>query len=157
MDLKNIKSLIQFVSKSGVYEVEIKLGDTKVHIKNKVTVEQNAVLPSVQVLPSISQPLPALTEPPKEEKSEDGSESRYIIIKSPMIGTFYRCPAPDKELHVKVGDKIEPGTKLCVIEAMKLFNDIEAEVSGKIVKIFVEDASPVEYNQPLFLVDPNLS
>ncbi|XCI74960.1 MAG: acetyl-CoA carboxylase biotin carboxyl carrier protein [Flavobacteriales bacterium] len=157
MDLKDIKTLIQFVSKSEIYEVEIKLGNTKVHIKNKVTSAQNAVLPPIQVLPNVSHPIPAVTEPPKEEKSEETSESRYVTIKSPMIGTFYRCPTPDKPPHVKVGDKIEPGTKLCVIEAMKLFNDIEAEVAGKIVKIFVENASPVEYNQPLFLVDPNLS
>ncbi|XOD68155.1 MAG: acetyl-CoA carboxylase biotin carboxyl carrier protein [Flavobacteriales bacterium Tduv] len=158
MDLKDIKALIQFVSKSGVYEVDVKVGDTQVHIKNKVPVEQNSMFPSVEVLPELSQPatvFPAVEYPKEWRQEEEILESQYVTVRSPMIGTFYHRPAPDKEPYIKIGDKIEPGAKLCVIEAMKLFNDIEAEISGKIVKIFVEDASPVEYDQPLFLVDPS--
>lgn len=158
MDLKDIKALIRFVSKSGVYEVDVKVGDTEVHIKNKVFVEQNPILPPVQVLSGTPQPatiLPAVESPKEGRQGEEILESQYVIVRSPMIGTFYRRPAPDKGPYIKVGDKIEPGAKLCVIEAMKLFNDIEAEISGKIIKIFVEDASPVEYDQPLFLVDPS--
>ncbi len=107
-----------------------------------------------QMQQSVTAPAPApAAEPKKDEKAEE--ESKYIVVKSPMIGTFYRSPSPDKDPFLAVGDNIKPGKIICIIEAMKLFNEIEAEMSGKIVKVLAEDASPVEYDQPLFLVDPS--
>ena len=158
MNLTEIQDLIKFVSKSGVSEVEIEQKDFKIVIKaeNKSKKEEHTVY--VQAPQQISAPTTApapiavAAETPKAPAvSED---AKYITIKSPMIGTFYRSTSPDKPALANVGDSIEKGKVVCIIEAMKLFNDIEAEISGKIVKVLVDDASPVEYDQPLFLVDP---
>ena len=165
MNLHEIQDLIKFVSKSGVSEVEIEQKDFKIIIKaeNKTKKEEHTVyvqapqqttaIPTVQ--PTVSAPAaqPAV-EAPKTEANTGSDESKYITIKSPMIGTFYRSTSPDKPALANVGDTIEKGKVVCIIEAMKLFNDIESEISGKIVKVLVNDATPVEYDQPLFLVDP---
>lgn len=163
MDLKEIQDLIKFVAKSGVSEVEIEMKGVKLLIKtgnNQAPVVQalppspaiiQAAVPA-QVPVQAPAPSPVPSPAPSPKTSED--TSKYVEIKSPMIGTFYRRPSPDKEPFVKVGDEIKPGTVLCVIEAMKLFNEIESEISGRIVKVLVEDATPVEYDTPLFLVDP---
>lgn len=157
MKIKEIQNLIKFVAKSGASEVKLEMEDVKITIKTNdgsppVVIQDTAVIPQ-QVL----QPTPVSTEPsapPPSAPVVDG-DSNYITIKSPIIGTFYRKPSPDKPNFVEVGDSISEGSVLCVIEAMKLFNDIESEVSGKIVKILVDDSSPVEFDQPLFLVDPS--
>jgi acetyl-CoA carboxylase biotin carboxyl carrier protein len=156
MDIKQIQDLIRFVSKSGVNEVSIEQQDFKITIKTNQ--QQNTVvtttLPAAGTtettasVPSITVTTPVVTVPAAEDTS------KYITIKSPMIGTFYRSASPEKPLFVNVGDEIKEGKVLCIIEAMKLFNEIEAEVSGRIVKVLVENASPVEYDQPLFLVEP---
>jgi acetyl-CoA carboxylase biotin carboxyl carrier protein len=156
MNLNEIQDLIKFVSKSGVSEVEIEQKDFKIVIKaeNKSKKEEHTVY--VQAPQQIAAPAPVAAAPvaaaPKAPVATE--ESKYITIKSPMIGTFYRATSPDKPALANVGDTIEKGKVVCIIEAMKLFNDIEAEISGKIVKVLVDDASPVEYDQPLFLVDP---
>jgi acetyl-CoA carboxylase biotin carboxyl carrier protein len=151
MDIKQIQDLIRFVSKSGVNEVSIEQENFKITIKtNQVTTIVNATVPEVSTTPA---PLAAhVVAAPVAAPVAD--TSHYITVKSPMIGTFYRSASPDKPLFVNVGDEIKPGTVLCIIEAMKLFNEIESEVSGRIVKILVDNASPVEYDQPLFLVEP---
>jgi len=161
MDLKEIQNLIKFVAKSGATEVKLEMDDIKITIKtgsdSETTIIQQA--PMVNQMPlaveTVSQPagIPeASTVTPTDQADDD---SKYITIKSPIIWTFYRKPSPDKPLFVEVGQVISEGDVLCVIEAMKLFNEIESEVSGKIVKILVDDASPVEFDQPLFLVDPS--
>jgi acetyl-CoA carboxylase biotin carboxyl carrier protein len=164
MNLHEIQDLIKFVSKSGVSEVEIEQKDFKIIIKaeNKAKKEEHTVYvqaPQAAIQPAAQQPLvsptpQAAVETPKTETTTSSDESRYITIKSPMIGTFYRSTSPDKPALANVGDAIEKGKVVCIIEAMKLFNDIESEISGKIVKVLVNDATPVEYDQPLFLVDP---
>jgi acetyl-CoA carboxylase biotin carboxyl carrier protein len=155
MDIKQIQDLIRFVSKSGVNEVSIEQQDFKITIKTNQ--QQNTVvtttLPAVATettasVPSITVTTPVVTTPAAADTS------KHITIKSPMIGTFYRSASPEKPLFVNVGDEIKEGKVLCIIEAMKLFNEIESEVSGRIVKVLVENASPVEYDQPLFLVEP---
>ncbi len=157
MKLKEIQNLIKFVAKSGASEVSLEMENVKITVKTsndspKVVVQEPVVIPQqIQSAPSPSVS-PSIDTP--EVKSTD-ENSNYITIKSPIIGTFYRKPSPDKPSFVEVGDTISEGTVLCVIEAMKLFNDIESEVSGKIVKILVDDTSPVEFDQPLFLVDPS--
>tara|TARA_Y100000766_G_scaffold39975_1_gene30098 strand:- start:12 stop:485 length:474 start_codon:yes stop_codon:yes gene_type:complete len=157
MKLKEIQNLIKFVAKSGASEVSLEMEDVKITIKTSDTqtpiVEQEPiVVPQQQVIPS-SPATPQVVDLSPEVSPE--AESNLITIKSPIIGTFYRKPSPDKPPFVEVGDTISEGTVLCVIEAMKLFNDIESEISGKIVKILVDDTSPVEFDQPLFLVDPS--
>jgi acetyl-CoA carboxylase biotin carboxyl carrier protein len=155
MDLKEIQNLIKFVANSGVAEVKLEMDDVKITIRT--TLEGNVSeatyvqMPAQQALqPAVvpQQIAPVVAAPVVEN-------SNYITIKSPIIGTFYRKPSPDKPMFVEVGSTISKGNVLCVIEAMKLFNEIESEVSGKIVKILVDDMSPVEYDQPLFLVDPS--
>ena len=163
MDIKEIQSLIKFVAKSGASEVKLETPDLKITIRTgapsgpseTTLVQQNpvAAAPVSVPAPVPAAPEPAAVEAPASEKPEE--DSKYITIKSPIIGTFYRKPSPDKPAFVEVGDVISQGDVLCVIEAMKLFNDIESEVSGKIVKILVEDSSPVEFDQPLFLIDPS--
>lgn len=161
MDIKEIQSLIKFVAKSGASEVKLETGDLKITIRTgegmprgETTVVQQIPMAAAQpVAPAATQTEAPKTEAPAAEKAED--DSKYVTIKSPIIGTFYRKPSPDKPTFVEVGDTIGQGDVLCVIEAMKLFNDIESEISGKIVKILVEDSSPVEFDQPLFLVDPS--
>ena len=157
MKLKEIQNLIKFVAKSGASEVKLEMEDVKITIKTsdgnqQVTMHEPVVVP--QQVPTAP---PIVSAPPVvSQDAEDASEdSKYITVNSPIIGTFYRKPSPDKPVFVEVGDSISEGSVLCVIEAMKLFNDIESEVSGKIVKILVEDSSPVEFDQPLFLVDPS--
>ena len=157
MDIKQIQDLIKFVSKSGVNEVSIEEKDFKITIKTNqeptyVTATVPAAIPAAAPAPA-APAAPAATTP-ATPAAPASDESSYITVKSPMIGTFYRSPGPDKPAFINVGDEITPGKPLCIIEAMKLFNEIESEVSGKIVKILVNDAQPVEYDQPLFLVDP---
>ena len=156
MKLKEIQNLIKFVAKSGACEVSLEMQDVKITVKTsseatKVVMQEPIVVPQQQT------DSPVLTTIPSEVSPSTSSEAQtnYITIKSPIIGTFYRKPAPDKPSFVEVGDTVSEGTILCVIEAMKLFNDIESEVTGKIVKILVDDTSPVEFDQPLFLVDPS--
>ena len=157
MKLKEIQNLIKFVAKSGANEVSLEMEDVKITIKTSsgtspIVVQEPIVVPQQPISP-VSIPTPDTIEPTPEAPTDD--ESNLITITSPIIGTFYRKPSPDKPTFVEVGDTISEGTVLCVIEAMKLFNDIESEISGKIVKILVDDSSPVEFDQPLFLVDPS--
>ena len=157
MKIKEIQNLIKFVAKSGASEVKLEMEDVKITIKTNdgsqpVVIQETAVVPQQVVQTTPVSPEPSVTTPTQADVEED---SKYIIIKSPIIGTFYRKPSPDKPNFVEVGDSISEGSVLCVIEAMKLFNDIESEVSGKIVKILVDDSSPVEFDQSLFLVDPS--
>lgn len=156
MDLKEIQNLIKFVSNSGVAEVKLETGDVKITIRTTfegssqdITYVQQAPLQQTVAAPVVTPTHVIPTVAPEDENS------KYITIKSPMIGTFYRKPSPDKSVFVEVGSTIGKGDVLCVIEAMKLFNEIEAEISGKIIKILVDDMSPVEFDQPLFLVDPS--
>lgn len=159
MDLKEIQNLIKFVSNSGVAEVKLETGDVKITIRTtlegntpEITYVQQA--PMQQALPQAAPVAPAPVAPAPAAPAAD-ENAKYVTIKSPMIGTFYRKPAPDKPAFVEVGTAIGKGDVLCVVEAMKLFNEIEAEITGKIVKILVDDMSPVEFDQPLFLVDPS--
>lgn len=162
MDIKEIQDLIKFVAKSGVSEVELETKGVKIVIKTQRLQEyiaapiQQVVAAAPVAAPAIpAAPAAAPAAPAAPVAAPSQSEAHYVTIKSPMIGTFYRRPSPDKPIFANVGDEIKPGKVLCIIEAMKLFNEIEAEISGKIVKILVDDASPVEYDQPLFLVDPS--
>ena len=159
MNIKDIESLIKFVQNSGVAEVSLEQKDIKITIRT--THGQMMIASSPQAVQHfVSAPAAAsaasTNNPPAAEKPAAGEdESKYVIVKSPMIGTFYRTPSPDKPMFVNVGDEIKQGKVICIIEAMKLFNEIESEVSGKIVKVLVDNATPVEYDQPLFLVDPS--
>ena len=151
MDIKEIQELIKFVAKSGVSEVSIDRKDFKITIK----AQGNApAVVNMQAAPMPIAAAPVAAAAPAPVAPVAIENANLITIKSPMIGTFYRSGSPDKPSFVNVGDKIGPGNVLCVIEAMKLFNEIESEVSGKIVKILVDNASPIEYDQPLFLVEP---
>jgi len=176
MKIEDIQDLIKFVSKSGVSEVEIEDKDFKINIKTppfkrgkgNTTQEPQQVV--TQMIPAQQMPMQAQPQQPMqqaapqqqaapsqggtEEKADKDEEANYIEVKSPMIGTFYRKSAPDKPEFVKVGDTVAKGDTLCVIEAMKLFNEIDSEVSGKVVKVLVDDTTPVEYDQALFLIDP---
>jgi len=157
MNLNEIQDLIKFVSKAGVSEVEIEKKDFKIIIKSESKMKEQVFVqaaPQMMQAAPVSAPAPTAATPaaPVAPVADD---SKLITIKSPMIGTFYRSPGPDKDVFVNVGDSIKTGDVLCIIEAMKLFNEIESEISGKIVKVLVDDASPVEYDQPLFLVDPS--
>ena len=158
MDSKELLNLIRFVAKAGVSEVKYKTKDFEINIKTPLAgSEAVSYVPQPVAYQAPAAPVAApVAAPATETKTESTSDdSKYITIKSPMIGTFYRKPSPDKDVFVNVGSEVKNDTVVCVIEAMKLFNQIEAEVSGKIVKILVDDASPVEYDQPLFLVDPS--
>lgn len=162
MDIREIQNLIKFVAKSGATEVKLEMDDFKITIK---TTEGGAAETTyvqqvpMQAMPQMAAPVAAApvaaAVPAAPEAPAADDNSKYITIKSPMIGTFYRKPAPDKPMFVEVGSSVGKGDVVCVIEAMKLFNEIESEISGKIVKILVDDASPVEFDQPLFLVDPS--
>ena len=160
MDIKEIQSLIKFVAKSGASEVKLEMEDVKITIrtgeaggKGETTYIQQ--VPTMAAAPAAPVAAPAPTEAAPAASAAPSEDSKYITVKSPIIGTFYRKPSPDKPMFVEVGSTINTGDVLCVIEAMKLFNEIESEVSGKIVKVLVDDASPVEFDQPLFLVDPS--
>ena len=175
MKLTEIQDLIKFVARAGVTEVEIEQKDFKLTIKSEMpkgkgkkeeqvvqTIQVPAAMPQamVQAAPvaaPVTAPAPAVAPAPAAAPAPAPAEdtSNLIEVKSPMIGTFYRRPSPDKDVFAEVGDVIKPGDTVCVIEAMKLFNEIEAEVQGKIVKVLVDDNSPVEYDQPLFLIDPS--
>jgi acetyl-CoA carboxylase biotin carboxyl carrier protein len=161
MDLKEIQNLIKFVSNSGVAEVKLETGDVKITIRttleghsNDVTYVQQAPIHQIAQTAPAQQAVPVQLVTPVSSTNAD-ENAKYITVKSPIIGTFYRKPSPDKPMFVEVGSTIGKGDVLCVIEAMKLFNEIESELSGKIVKILVDDMSPVEFDQPLFLVDPS--
>jgi len=162
MDIKDIQNLIKFVAKSGAQEVKLEMEDIKITIKTGTETNQNQTTAIVQQIPQAVAPVPTvIAEPvtptpvPQETKAAPANEDHLITIKSPIIGTFYRKASPDKPVLVEVGDVIKEGDVTCVIEAMKLFNEIESEVSGKVVKILVDDASPVEFDQPLFVIDPS--
>jgi acetyl-CoA carboxylase biotin carboxyl carrier protein len=170
MKLTEIQDLIKFVAKSGVSEVELETKEIKIVIKTPaggkkqeapVIIQAAPVVPvsNPQVIQTAQPTVQQTPVAPLENKTPvapaTGNESKYVTIKSPMIGTFYRSPGPDKGAFVNVGDEIQPGKPVCIIEAMKLFNEIESDVKGKIVKVLADDASPVEYDQPLFLVDPS--
>ncbi|MBJ2176410.1 acetyl-CoA carboxylase biotin carboxyl carrier protein [Aureibaculum sp. A20] len=157
MDLKDIQNLIKFVAKSGANEVKLEMEDVKITIKTgaektETTIVHQAPTAPVQLAQAPAQDISAVPVQPAAAVSED---DKYLTIKSPIIGTFYRRPSPDKPIFVEVGSTINEGDTVCIIEAMKLFNEIESEISGKIVKILVDDSSPVEFDQPLFLVDPS--
>lgn len=159
MDLKEIQSLIKFVSKSGVNEVKLEVEDFKITIKagnsnSETTIVHQAPM-AMQQAPMPIAPIVAPVAAAVEGKPEESEDSKYITITSPIIGTFYRKSAPEKPNFVEVGDTVQSESIVCIIEAMKLFNEIESEVSGKIVKVLVDDSTPVEFGQPLFLVDPS--
>ncbi|HEU4495560.1 MAG TPA: acetyl-CoA carboxylase biotin carboxyl carrier protein [Flavobacterium sp.] len=161
MDIREIQNLIKFVAKSGATEVKLEMDDFKITIKtttdggsSETTAYMPQQAPASQALPQPATPQPAApASVPAAPAADDNA--KYVTIKSPIIGTLYRKPSPDKAPFVEVGSQISKGDVVCVIEAMKLFNEIESEVSGKIVKVLVDDSSPVEFDQPLFLVDPS--
>jgi acetyl-CoA carboxylase biotin carboxyl carrier protein len=171
MDIKEIQNLIRFVARSGATEVNLETEEFKINIK---TSADQAAMPEQAVVQHVAQVIPAApvaaapaavpnapaavvpaasADTPASAPSDD--DDKYITVKSPMIGTLYRRPTPEKDTFVSVGDEIKPGDVLCIIEAMKLFNEIESEVTGKVVKVLVDDQTPVEFDQPLFLVDPS--
>ncbi len=168
MNINEIQDLIKFVAKAGVNEVEIEKKDFKLVIKSDYMAkkktnfkEETKIVQQISPVGSIPQ---AMVQPPQvvaevstptETKPEKKEDSNLITVKAQMIGTFYRSPAPDKPPFIEVGSVIKPGDTLCIIEAMKLFNEIESEVSGKVVKILIDDVSPIEFDQPLFLIDPS--
>lgn len=158
MDIKQIHELVKLVNKSNIGELSIEQNDFKITIKQKKEPSQHFGSPLMQQMPqmqqALSQPAFASTKTSDSKESESPKTENLLTIKSPMIGTFYRQAGPGKPIFASVGDEVEVGQVVCIIEAMKLFNEIESEVSGKIVKVLVEDASPVEFDQPLFLVEP---
>ncbi|MBK7944630.1 MAG: acetyl-CoA carboxylase biotin carboxyl carrier protein [Flavobacteriales bacterium] len=157
MNLTQIQDLIKFVAKSGVSEVEIEQKDFKITIKTpagKKEVQVIAAPAPAFAAPAALPAAPAPVAPAPAPAAAPAADSKYVTIKAPMIGTFYRSSGPGKPVFVNVGDEVKPGKTICIIEAMKLFNEIESDVAGKIVKVLVDDAKPVEYDQPLFLVDP---
>jgi acetyl-CoA carboxylase biotin carboxyl carrier protein len=163
MDFKQIQELIKMINKSNIGELTVEQKDFRITIKQKEEQITHVVSAPVHAIPVQQQTIQPALQPqqqitPASEKPKTQTESsaeNYVTIKSPMIGTFYRRSGPDKAAFVEIGDEVTPGKVVCIIEAMKLFNEIESEVSGKIVKVLVDDASPVEYDQPLFVVDPS--
>ena len=161
MDIKQIQELVKLINKTNIGEITIEEEGIKITVKQKKDPVQHFVSGQQQSAPFYAPPpptpvqnTPAVTPPPIAAV-EIPKADNYITVKSPMIGTFYRQAGPGKPIFINVGDEIAPGKVVCIIEAMKLFNEIESEVTGKIVKVLIEDASPVEYDQPLFLVDPS--
>jgi acetyl-CoA carboxylase biotin carboxyl carrier protein len=156
MDIKQIQELVKLMNKTTIGEITIEEDGKKITIKQKKDPVQNIVSSQTHtVAPQMSAPAPVQTSTPQPPKTEAApKQDNLITIKSPMIGTFYRQAGPGKPIFINVGDEVTPGKVVCIIEAMKLFNEIESEVKGTIVKVLVEDASPVEYDQPLFLVEP---
>jgi acetyl-CoA carboxylase biotin carboxyl carrier protein len=163
MEYKQIQELIKAINKSNISELSIEEGDFKITIRQAQTITETQVvayqpqMQQVAIPQPVAQPQAIAAAPaaPAAEKPAAAAEAaNTVTVKSPMIGTFYRSPSPDKPSFVNVGDEIKAGEVVCIIEAMKLFNEIESEVSGRIVKVLVDDASPVEYDQPLFLVEP---
>ena len=160
MDIKEIQNLIKFVAKSGASEVKLEMEDIKINIKTgskktETTIVQAAPMATMQQMAAPVAPAAAPEAAPVAPAAASNDEDKYITVKSPIIGTFYRKPSPEKANFVEVGTEINVGDTVCVIEAMKLFNEIESEISGKIVKVLVDDSSPVEFDQPLFLIDPS--
>lgn len=157
MKAKEIQELISFLSESGLEEVNIETDDFKVSIKRSAEQHVIAAAPAMQAAPQAAAqaPAPVAAPAPSAEGSAPAESSNLVEIKSPMIGTFYRSANPESPSFVEVGSSVKAGETVCIIEAMKLFNEIESEVSGKIVKVLVDNAQPVEYDQPLFLVDPS--
>ncbi|MCG8881996.1 acetyl-CoA carboxylase biotin carboxyl carrier protein [Tenacibaculum finnmarkense] len=156
MDIKEIQNLIKFVSKSGASEVKLEMEDIKITIKTGSETPETTIIQTAApmgVAPQMVAQAPVAAAPTEAVTTE--KDDKYITIKSPIIGTFYRKPSPDKPNFAEVGTEVKVGDTVCVIEAMKLFNEIESEISGKIVKVLVDDATPVEFDQPLFLVDPS--
>jgi acetyl-CoA carboxylase biotin carboxyl carrier protein len=158
MNLEEIKDLIKLVSKTGIGKVKIESEGFKISIDGGTTSngEQPIIVQAPVAQPLVAAPVvaPVVPATPAAPAVAENDDSKYVTIKSPMIGTFYRTPGPDKDAFVNVGSTIQAGSKLCIIEAMKTFNEIEAEISGKIIKVLVDNATPVDYDQPLFLVDP---
>ncbi len=162
MEYKELQKFIEALVKTGAPEIKIETEEIRVIVRNQLKTNQTPIaVSSVPASAPVAQPTPSVTPeqqptPEVAQKKEETADdaSKYIEIKSPMVGTFYRKPSPDKPAYINIGDDISEGSVLCTIEAMKLFNEIESEVNGKIVKVLVEDASPVEYDQPLFLVEP---
>jgi acetyl-CoA carboxylase biotin carboxyl carrier protein len=163
MDFKQIQELIKMINKSNIGELTIEQKDFRVTIRQKEEQVTQVVAAPMQQAPVYAAPpppqqiaaqQPSTTAGAEKPKAAETVAANTITIKSPMIGTFYRRPTPDKPNFVEVGDEVSPSKVVCIIEAMKLFNEIEAEIQGKIVKVLVEDSSPVEYDQPLFLVEP---
>ena len=161
METKEIQKLIDFIAQSGLDEVNIETADLKIKVKRYATPTSSgsapaATAPASAAAPAASQApaAPAPTPPPAEAKPAPSDETKYLTVKSPMIGTFYRASSPESPALVNIGDEIKPGKAVCIIEAMKLFNEIESEIAGRIVKVLVENATPVEFDQPLFLVEP---
>ena len=171
MDLKDIQELIKFVAKSGATEVDLEIDNVKISIKsppkkrrgatdeNPIFIQNETTTPQEQAIPKVipQVPIPAdkVPEPTSIAESNEEKNENLITIKSSMIGTFYRSASPEKPPFVSAGDSINEGDTICIIEAMKLFNEIESEISSKIVKVLVDDATPIEFDQPLFLVDPS--
>lgn len=170
MKASEIQDLLDFISKSGLDEVNIETGEIKLKVKKNATakIRQNIITASGPSMPHDStglvSPSPAYYQSEKSQgdqssakdiSSEKSEDNKYLMVKSPMIGTFYRSANPDSEAFIQVGDKVSVGQTVCIVEAMKLFNEIESEISGVVVKVLAEDASPVEYDQPLFLIDPS--
>lgn len=160
MDIKEIQSLIKFVAKSGASEVKLEMEDIKITIKTGSETPETTIIQAPAPVAAAPQMVAAAPTQPATPAStpvaaETTDDSKYVTIKSPIIGTFYRKPSPDKPNFAEVGTEVKVGDTVCIIEAMKLFNEIESEVSGKVVKVLVDDSSPVEFDQPLFLVDPS--
>jgi acetyl-CoA carboxylase biotin carboxyl carrier protein len=154
MDIKEIQNLIKFVAKSGASEVKLEMEDVKITIKTGSEKIETTIVQAAPIQGMPQQAAAPIAEQPGVTNTEN-EDAKFITIKSPIIGTFYRKPSPDKPNFSEVGTEVRVGDTVCVIEAMKLFNEIESEVSGKIVKVLVDDSSPVEFDQPLFLVDPS--
>jgi len=165
MNLKDIQELIKFVAKSGATDVNLEIDNIKISIKSPPkkrrgedeelkTVIHEAPAQLIAAQPPVVQAAPVVQAVPVEKESTE-KESNYITVKASMIGTFYRSSSPESSPFVNVGDTIKAGDTICIIEAMKLFNEIESEISGKIIKVLVDDTTPIEFDQPLFLVDPS--
>lgn len=155
MDLKVIKNLLDLIAESEVNEVSIEEGDFKIKVKKKPDVDQSALQMPMQYQVPAQQPPQAQPQAPQQQQesgSEEEKQPSGNVVKSPIVGTFYRAPSPDDDPFVQVGDQVEKGQTLCIVEAMKIMNEIESEYSGEVKKILVEDAEPVEYDQPLFII-----
>jgi acetyl-CoA carboxylase biotin carboxyl carrier protein len=173
MDIKTVKELIRLISETNLSEVRIEDGDFKITIRTQNYAEGRAMgsvpqamampiaaplpiaAPAAAPAPAPPAPAPAAPAPVAKEAAPEASPaSKLVEVRSPMVGTFYRAPGPGKAAYIQVGDSISKGQPVCIIEAMKLFNEVESDVSGRVVKVLIDDASPVEYDQPLFLVEP---
>jgi len=161
MDIKTIQDLVKIINKTNIAEISIEEADLKITIKQKedkvetYMAAPQAFVPQPMAAPPMMAPPAPAAAPAAKAPAAEAANDKYITIKSPMIGTFYRSSAPDKPAFINVGDEVAVGKVVCIVEAMKLFNEIESEVKGTVVKVLVEDATPVEYDQPLFLVDPS--